>query len=160
MYFTDFWHCFIENFIYICCLQRLEMRAKKFGVPLTDAAKKEARAARFGITADSNSSNNRSAASIKSSTVVSFVTICWNVVNHSSYKIYWYIFINRPFGSKREKIFFAGRLVWSTKKESRKVWYQRFKFIGKGNFKILWECFDLVQHLQLKIQKLRKNYLA
>lgn len=48
------------------------MRAKKFGVPLTDAAKKEARAARFGITDSNNTSNSRSAASIKSSTVVSF----------------------------------------------------------------------------------------
>ncbi|XP_020295015.1 SAP domain-containing ribonucleoprotein isoform X2 [Pseudomyrmex gracilis] len=41
--------------------ERLEMRAKKFGVPLSEAAKKEARLARFSI----NNQNNKSAASIK-----------------------------------------------------------------------------------------------
>lgn len=41
--------------------ERLEMRAKKFGMPLTEAAKKEARSARFSI----NNQNNNSSASIK-----------------------------------------------------------------------------------------------
>lgn len=41
--------------------ERLEMRALKFGVPLSEAAKKEARSARFSIS----SQNNKSAASIK-----------------------------------------------------------------------------------------------
>ncbi|XP_014481557.1 PREDICTED: SAP domain-containing ribonucleoprotein [Dinoponera quadriceps] len=41
--------------------ERLEMRAKKFGVPLSEAAKKEARLARFNL----NNQNNKSAASIK-----------------------------------------------------------------------------------------------
>ncbi|XP_025157852.1 SAP domain-containing ribonucleoprotein isoform X2 [Harpegnathos saltator] len=41
--------------------ERLEMRAKKFGVPLSEAAKKEARLARFNV----NNQNNKSAASIK-----------------------------------------------------------------------------------------------
>ncbi|XP_018394406.1 PREDICTED: SAP domain-containing ribonucleoprotein [Cyphomyrmex costatus] len=41
--------------------ERLEMRAKKFGVPLSETAKKEARLARFNI----NNQNNKSAASIK-----------------------------------------------------------------------------------------------
>ncbi|XP_076753997.1 SAP domain-containing ribonucleoprotein isoform X2 [Xylocopa sonorina] len=41
--------------------ERLEMRAKKFGLPLSEAAKKEARSARFSI----NNQNNRSAASVK-----------------------------------------------------------------------------------------------
>ena len=45
------------------------MRAKKFGVPLSDTAKKEARAARFNI-GDTTSTNNKSAASIKSAPVV------------------------------------------------------------------------------------------
>ncbi|XP_058793434.1 SAP domain-containing ribonucleoprotein [Phymastichus coffea] len=50
--------------------ERLELRAKKFGVPLTDSAKKEARAARFNITANSNTTtNSKSAASIKSGIV-------------------------------------------------------------------------------------------
>lgn len=38
------------------------MRAKKFGVPLSEAAKKEARLARFNVI---NNQNNKSAASIK-----------------------------------------------------------------------------------------------
>jgi hypothetical protein len=42
-------------------LQRLEMRAQKFGVELSGDAKKEARAARFGISAPTNT-----AVSIKS----------------------------------------------------------------------------------------------
>ncbi|XP_078050121.1 SAP domain-containing ribonucleoprotein isoform X1 [Augochlora pura] len=41
--------------------ERLEMRAKKFGMPLSEAAKKEARSARFSI----NNQNNKSAASVK-----------------------------------------------------------------------------------------------
>lgn len=41
--------------------ERLEMRAKKFGVPLSEAAKKEVRSARFSI----NNQNNKSAASVK-----------------------------------------------------------------------------------------------
>ncbi|XP_011156513.1 SAP domain-containing ribonucleoprotein isoform X2 [Solenopsis invicta] len=41
--------------------ERLEMRAKKFGVPLSESAKKEARLARFNV----NNQNNKSAASIK-----------------------------------------------------------------------------------------------
>ncbi|XP_015434656.1 PREDICTED: SAP domain-containing ribonucleoprotein [Dufourea novaeangliae] len=41
--------------------ERLEMRAKKFGVPLSEAAKKVARSARFSI----NNQNNKSAASVK-----------------------------------------------------------------------------------------------
>lgn len=41
--------------------ERLEMRAKKFGLPLSEAAKKEARSARFSI----NNQNNKSAASVK-----------------------------------------------------------------------------------------------
>ncbi|XP_011642654.1 SAP domain-containing ribonucleoprotein [Pogonomyrmex barbatus] len=40
--------------------ERLEMRAKKFGMPLSEAAKKEARLARFN-----SNQNNKSAASIK-----------------------------------------------------------------------------------------------
>ncbi|XP_008550682.1 SAP domain-containing ribonucleoprotein [Microplitis demolitor] len=42
--------------------ERLEMRAKKFGVPLSESAKKEARSARFNSI---NNQNNKSAASIK-----------------------------------------------------------------------------------------------
>lgn len=50
--------------------ERLEMRAKKFGVPLSDSAKKEARAARFNITSNNGTTaSSKSAASIKSSTV-------------------------------------------------------------------------------------------
>jgi SAP domain-containing ribonucleoprotein len=45
--------------------QRLEMRAKKFGMPLSEAAKKEARLARFNI----NNQNNKSAESIKTPVV-------------------------------------------------------------------------------------------
>lgn len=58
-------------------LQRLEMRAKKFGVPLSDTAKKEARAARFNITSDTaeNGNKSKSAASIKNSQVVRFFMI-------------------------------------------------------------------------------------
>lgn len=41
--------------------ERLEMRAKKFGVPLSESAKKEARLARF----NTNNQNNKSAASVK-----------------------------------------------------------------------------------------------
>ncbi|KAG7212283.1 hypothetical protein KM043_012610 [Ampulex compressa] len=41
--------------------ERLEMRAKKFGLPLSEAAKKEARFARFSI----NNQNHKSAASVK-----------------------------------------------------------------------------------------------
>jgi len=41
------------------------MRAKKFGMPLSEAAKKEARLARFNI----NNQNNKSAASIKTPVV-------------------------------------------------------------------------------------------
>lgn len=41
------------------------MRAKKFGVPLSEAAKKEARLARFNV----NNQNNKSAASIKTPVV-------------------------------------------------------------------------------------------
>ncbi|XP_012145557.1 SAP domain-containing ribonucleoprotein isoform X3 [Megachile rotundata] len=41
--------------------ERLEMRAKKFGLPLSEAAKKEVRSARFSI----NNQNNKSAASVK-----------------------------------------------------------------------------------------------
>jgi hypothetical protein len=52
------------------------MRAKKFGVILSENAKKEARAARFKITSNTAHSinNTKSAASIKSTPVVSF----WN----------------------------------------------------------------------------------
>ncbi|XP_015123573.1 SAP domain-containing ribonucleoprotein isoform X2 [Diachasma alloeum] len=42
--------------------ERLEMRAKKFGVPLSDTAKKEVRSARFN---SENQSNGKSSASIK-----------------------------------------------------------------------------------------------
>ncbi|XP_001600780.1 SAP domain-containing ribonucleoprotein [Nasonia vitripennis] len=50
--------------------ERLEMRAKKFGVPLSETAKKEARAARFNITSDNTTNNSsKSAASIKSAPV-------------------------------------------------------------------------------------------
>lgn len=42
--------------------ERLEMRAKKFGVTLNDTAKKEARSARFNLN---NKTNEKSAASIK-----------------------------------------------------------------------------------------------
>lgn len=42
------------------------MRAKKFGVPLSDAAKKEVRAARFE---SNNQSNGKSAASVKTPVV-------------------------------------------------------------------------------------------
>ncbi|XP_011308809.1 SAP domain-containing ribonucleoprotein isoform X2 [Fopius arisanus] len=42
--------------------ERLEMRAKKFGVPLSDSAKKEARSARFN---SENQSNGKSSASVK-----------------------------------------------------------------------------------------------
>lgn len=45
--------------------QRLEMRTKKFGLPLSEAAKKEARSARFSI----NNQNNKSAASVKTPVV-------------------------------------------------------------------------------------------
>ncbi|XP_017877296.1 SAP domain-containing ribonucleoprotein isoform X2 [Ceratina calcarata] len=41
--------------------ERLELRAKKFGMPLSESAKKEARSARFSI----NNYNNISAASVK-----------------------------------------------------------------------------------------------
>lgn len=41
--------------------ERLEMRVKKFGLPLSESAKKEVRSARFSI----NNQNNRSAASVK-----------------------------------------------------------------------------------------------
>ncbi|XP_017760013.1 PREDICTED: SAP domain-containing ribonucleoprotein isoform X2 [Eufriesea mexicana] len=41
--------------------ERLEMRAKKFGLPLSEAAKKEARSERFSI----DNQNNKSAASVK-----------------------------------------------------------------------------------------------
>ncbi|KAK2576679.1 hypothetical protein KPH14_005340 [Odynerus spinipes] len=41
--------------------ERLEMRAKKFGLPLSESAKKEARSARFSV----NNQNNKSAASVK-----------------------------------------------------------------------------------------------
>lgn len=41
--------------------ERLELRAKKFGMPLSESAKKEARSARFSI----NNYNNTSAASVK-----------------------------------------------------------------------------------------------
>lgn len=50
--------------------ERLEMRAKKFGVPLSESAKKEARSARF----NANSQNNKSAASI-------------NVPVHTTYEV-------------------------------------------------------------------------
>ncbi|XP_015603243.1 SAP domain-containing ribonucleoprotein isoform X1 [Cephus cinctus] len=40
--------------------ERLEMRAKKFGMPLSESAKKEARSARF----NTNNQNNKSAASV------------------------------------------------------------------------------------------------
>lgn len=43
------------------CKERLEMREKKFGYPLSEAAKKKARSARFNI----NNQNNKSAAIIK-----------------------------------------------------------------------------------------------
>ncbi|XP_014221611.1 SAP domain-containing ribonucleoprotein isoform X1 [Trichogramma pretiosum] len=53
--------------------ERLEMRKKKFGVPLSEVAKKEARAARFNITSNngaaSNGKSGKSAASIKNSNV-------------------------------------------------------------------------------------------
>ncbi|KAK0081159.1 hypothetical protein PV325_012685 [Microctonus aethiopoides] len=49
--------------------ERLEMRAKKFGVPLSDAAKKEVRAARFE---SNNQSNGKSAASVKTPVNTSF----------------------------------------------------------------------------------------
>lgn len=52
--------------------ERLEMRAKKFGVALSETAKKEARAARFKITSNNSvtsNSNSKSAASIKSTPV-------------------------------------------------------------------------------------------
>ena len=50
------------------------MRAKKFGVPLSETAKKEARAARFNITSENKNgtTTNGSAASIKNSKVVIF----------------------------------------------------------------------------------------
>ncbi|CAL1682662.1 unnamed protein product [Lasius platythorax] len=51
--------------------ERLEMRAKKFGMPLTEAAKKEARLARFNI----NNQNNKSAASIKTPVNTAFETL-------------------------------------------------------------------------------------
>lgn len=41
------------------------MRAKKFGMPLSEAAKKEARLARFNV----NNQNHKSAASIKTPVV-------------------------------------------------------------------------------------------
>ncbi|XP_012265245.1 SAP domain-containing ribonucleoprotein [Athalia rosae] len=50
--------------------ERLEMRAKKFGVALSESAKKEARSARF----NSNNGNNKSAASI-------------NVPVHTTYEV-------------------------------------------------------------------------
>ncbi|XP_069699400.1 SAP domain-containing ribonucleoprotein isoform X1 [Periplaneta americana] len=43
--------------------ERLEMRAQKFGVELSSDAKKEARAARFGISAPINTSNTAAASS-------------------------------------------------------------------------------------------------
>lgn len=48
--------------------ERLEMRAKKFGVPLSESAKKEARLARFNV----NNQNNKSAASIKTPVPTSY----------------------------------------------------------------------------------------
>ncbi|KAL0133476.1 hypothetical protein PUN28_000903 [Cardiocondyla obscurior] len=48
--------------------ERLEMRAKKFGVPLSETAKKEARLARFNV----NNQNNKSAASIKTPVPTTF----------------------------------------------------------------------------------------
>lgn len=48
------------------------MRARKFGVPLSEAAKKEVRAARFNISSNQNTTNNSSAASIKNAIVVRF----------------------------------------------------------------------------------------
>ncbi|XP_029162323.1 uncharacterized protein LOC114933907 [Nylanderia fulva] len=51
--------------------ERLEMRAKKFGMPLTEAAKKEARLARFNI----NNQNNKSAASIKTPVNTTYETL-------------------------------------------------------------------------------------
>lgn len=50
-------------------IQRLEMRAKKFGLPLSEAAKKEARSARFSI----NNQNSKSAASVKTPVVYIFI---------------------------------------------------------------------------------------
>ncbi|XP_034945767.1 SAP domain-containing ribonucleoprotein [Chelonus insularis] len=49
--------------------ERLEMRAKKFGVPLSEAVKKEARSARFNSQLYSN---GKSAASIKTPVTTSF----------------------------------------------------------------------------------------
>lgn len=48
--------------------ERLEMRAKKFGVSLNEAGKKEARSARFNLTT-TNDSNGKSAASVKTPVV-------------------------------------------------------------------------------------------
>lgn len=48
--------------------ERLEMRAKKFGMPLSEAAKKEARLARF----NTNNQNDKSAASIKTPVPTTF----------------------------------------------------------------------------------------
>ncbi|XP_023244969.1 SAP domain-containing ribonucleoprotein isoform X3 [Copidosoma floridanum] len=49
--------------------ERLEMRAKKFGVPLSDTSKKEARAARFNTGTKNSNNTGKSAASIKNTPV-------------------------------------------------------------------------------------------
>ncbi|XP_014207912.1 uncharacterized protein C31H12.03c isoform X1 [Copidosoma floridanum] len=54
--------------------ERLEMRAKKFGVPLSDTSKKEARAARFNTGTKNSNNTGKSAASIKNTPVQ--VTSC------------------------------------------------------------------------------------
>lgn len=43
------------NLSFFRVTQRLELRAQKFGAPVSDAAKKEARAIRFGITSTQTS---------------------------------------------------------------------------------------------------------
>ncbi|XP_043288614.1 SAP domain-containing ribonucleoprotein [Venturia canescens] len=48
--------------------ERLEMRAKKFGMPLSETAKKEARSARF----NSNNQNSKSSASVKTPVHVTY----------------------------------------------------------------------------------------
>lgn len=45
--------------------ERLEMRAKKFGLPLSESAKKEARSERFNV----NNQNSKSSASVKTPVV-------------------------------------------------------------------------------------------
>lgn len=47
------------------------MRVKKFGLPLSESAKKEVRSARFSI----NNQNNRSAASVKTPVVCIFAPL-------------------------------------------------------------------------------------